>query len=113
MDETEPILTGEQRLRFRYLWDRRTEGDHPLSEVEESELKALLARLDAAEAAYLRPANARIETEATHLEAQNARLETLIERAEALSDRLRAFLAEARREQQATEREIENVLQAA
>jgi hypothetical protein len=96
----------QKRQRLQELRERQS----GLTEAERAELAGLLKELEAAEAAYLRPATERLRAEREILEKQNRTLEVLAHRKEGLLRRLRDFLAEAKAERHAIERELDAVL---
>jgi hypothetical protein len=81
------VWEEQKRSRFQQLRQRQREGG--LTEAEQAELTLLVQELEAAEAAYLAPATARIRREREALEAQNRALECLTLGKEALVRRLR------------------------
>jgi len=102
-------MTDQERVRFRQLWNRQTEGE-TLSDNEQAELSALIAVIEQEEAAYLRPANERLEAAAIALEERNRALLELVQRKEALANRLSTIVTEADAERTAIDAEVQRLL---
>jgi hypothetical protein len=96
----------KKRQRFEEL---RTPG-RDLSNVEESELAAMVSELENMEAAYLKAANERLRRENELAERRHAQLQNLVERKEALAQRLAGVVVEAQAERRAIECELATVL---
>jgi hypothetical protein len=95
-----------KRERLQQLRERQS----ALNEAERDELAGLLKELEDAEAAYLGPATDHLRAEREIVEKQNRTLELLVRRRENLLHRLGDFLAEAKAERRAIERELDAVL---
>ena len=97
-----------KQARFQAL--RQHELDDALTAAEQEELRQMMQEIESAEAAYLRPATARLRVERERLEAQNRALQTVVQRKEAFAMRLRAVLAELETERQALDAELARIL---
>ena len=99
----------QKRSRFQQLRQRQVED--ALTQAEQAELALLVRELETAEASYLTAATQRLREERDHIEAQNRTLEALALRREALAGRLGDFLAKAKEERHAIDRELATVLE--
>jgi hypothetical protein len=86
-----PMLTEQQRMRFRALQTKEEEGT--LSPSEQIELQTFVQWIEEQEADYLHSATERMRQERLLLEEQNRALEALIRRKERLAKRLERVLA--------------------
>ena len=85
------MLTELERERFRILQEK--EDNQTLDAAEAAEWQGFIDRIEAEEAAYLRPAIERERQERLKIEAQNRALKNLIRRRERLARRLERVLA--------------------
>jgi hypothetical protein len=99
-----------QKQRFQEL--RTRERQQKLSETEAVELARMIEELEAQEAAYLRPANQRLEQRNLQLSAQNAALKNLVEREKRLQRYLQKALQKADTEREAIAAELAHILSA-
>ncbi len=90
----ETMWNDDKSRRFDGL--RRDEARRALSEVEQAELAALSAELDAEEAQALQPALDRLAQEADELRARKAQMEAQARELEGLVAQQEKLLAEAR-----------------
>lgn len=102
------MMNEQQRSRLDQL--RQREQEDLLTETERAELDLLVAKVEAAEAAYLVPATDRMGREREAVESRNRALEGLICRKQELVGRLRSFLTEAQAERRAIDQELAAVL---
>lgn len=102
------MFDAEKRSRFRTLTQRQNAG--LTSTHEQAELEKLASEIEASEAAYLVPAIERIRQDRERVERQNRKLQELARRRGVFVERLRGFLADARREREAIDRELAAVL---
>ncbi len=107
--ESQP-LTDLQRGRMSEL--RRVEISGTLSRHERKELADLIATVECAESAYLRPVTDRIREEHQQLEQGNAEMRELVRRKERLAARLSRILDLATAANDAIDSEAELVLRA-
>ena len=97
-----------KQARFQVL--RQCEVDGALTAAEQAELRQMIQEIESHEAAYLRPATARLRAERERLEAQNRALQAVVQRKEAFAMRLRVVLAELATERQAIDAELARIL---
>ncbi len=97
-----------RQARFQAL--RQREVDGALTAAEQAELRQMIQEIERHEAAYLRPATARLRVERERLEAQNRALQAVVQRKEAFALRLRAVLADLETERQALDAELARIL---
>jgi hypothetical protein len=102
------MFDAEKRSRFRELQLRQDAG--LISAEEQVELAKLDGEIQNDEVSYLTRASDRLRTDSEVIERQNRSLEELVRRKEALVERLCSFLDEARRERQAIDSELAEVL---
>jgi hypothetical protein len=88
------MWNDDKSQRFDRL--RRDEALRPLNEVEQAELEALSAELDAEEARALQPAIERLGREADELRARKAQLDAQARGLEGVVAQQERLLAEAR-----------------
>ncbi len=100
----------KQRRRFQDL--RTREREQSLTEAEQAELSRMTTELEAEEAAYLRPANARLQQRNHEVAAQNAALKALVEREKRLNRYLQRVLEKADSERDAIAKELSTILEA-
>lgn len=104
------MLTEPQRQRFRAL--QQSELDGTLSPTEQTEMEAFVQQIEAAEAAYLRPATEHIRQERLRIEEQNKALQEVIRRKERLARRLERILALSAAEREKINAQVASILNA-
>lgn len=102
------MLNEQKRSRLEALRQRASE--QALTAREQTELAVLIQEIEAAEAAYLRPATAKLRHERERLEAQNHALLALAQRKQDLVEKLRATLVEAATERRKIDAELSHII---
>jgi hypothetical protein len=93
-EEERAMWNARKRTRFGRLREKQESGT--IDATEQAELAAMVEEIENAEAAYLGPANEKLEAECARVEAQNATLQGIIQRKKELIRRLEQIFAEAR-----------------
>ena len=104
------MWNDEQKQRFQAL--RTRDRQKELTDAEQAELARMIQELEDEEAAYLRPANQRLEQRNTQMAAQNAALKILVEKEEQLNRYLQEVLQKVSSERQALDAELASILAA-
>lgn len=99
----------EQKQHFQAL--RSRERQHTLNTTEKAELAGMIQELEAEEAAYLLPANQRLDEKIRRTKEQNRILKSLVRRQQTLIRRMERQLAKSQQEQQSIDREVQRILE--
>ncbi len=97
-----------QKQRFQELRNRELRQE--LTTPEKTELARMIHELEAEEAAYLRPANQRLDAKIRRTQEQNRILKNLARRQQTIIRRMERLLADSQKEQQSIDREVKRVL---
>lgn len=98
----------QQKQRFQVL--RTRDLQNQLTAEEQTELARMIEELEEEEAAYLRPANQRLDAKIHRTQEQNRILKSLIRRQQTLIRRMERLLASSQQEQQLIDREVQRIL---
>src|SRR5437588_10394915 len=99
------MWNDEQKRRFQELRTRELQNE--LTTSEQAELTRLIHELEEEEAAYLRPANQRLDAKIRRTQQQNRVLKDLVRRRQNLIRRMERLLADSQKEQQFIDREVQ------
>ena len=102
------MWNDEQKQHFQKL--RTRERQNELNAEEQTELDGMVKELEEEEAAYLLPANQRLDEKIRRTQEQNRILKSLARRQQSLIRRMERLLADSQQEQQFIDREVQRIL---
>ena len=102
------MWNDEQKQRFQAL--RTRDRQKELTIPEQAELARMIQELEEEEAAYLRPANQRLDEKIRRTQEQNRILKSLVRRQQTLIRRMERLLADSQQEQQSINKEVQRIL---